>query len=440
MESHPPFDIATYKDQFPPSGAPEPLFFRSRDYPLPIGHLASLTFTQIHPDGLVTLYEMVLTWIPHDERLPACRITVTRGFGSISRFADALFHVYSPEASPHLLALLSEFPGASDGPTHPYKVDCRMERMQSYFDRLFGLQSSDNSNFVLDDPRITPEFFTILPKDRGDYISREKAWTEWQCTLQRMQEIEQRVVGKNEHSKANFAHERTKKYEYYDILMASIVDSGLWSQPSKLQSPSAAKISNKETVEDEDTDVSFTDLNNVFPLFASVGLFGNSLDNISLATVNSASSIPADRPSSLHSCNFHSSHSSEDTSLFGTPNTSTLDLTHTLLDVKPQEDLSANSRISSEATLSKIGVKHLQLNDENVISLSFTTRSYFRTIRILVDFIESWETILSRICIALQLPVNNRKLKGGIWAAGTKYVGSPHEKAIGLNSKEAFME
>lgn len=86
-------------------------------------------------------------------------------------------------------------------------------------------------------------------------------------------------------------------------------------------------------------------------------------------------------------------------------------------------------------------MKHLQLNDENVISLSLTnTRSYFRSIRILVDFIESWETILSRIYVALQLSVNNRKLKGGIWAAGTKYVGSPHEKAIGLNSKEAFME
>lgn len=46
--------------------------------------------------------------------------------------------------------------------------------MQRYFDRLFGLQAPDNSNFVLNDPRITPEFFAVLAKDHGDYISRKK--------------------------------------------------------------------------------------------------------------------------------------------------------------------------------------------------------------------------------------------------------------------------
>ncbi|AGV14187.1 hypothetical protein, variant [Cryptococcus neoformans var. grubii H99] len=455
FESHPPFNIVTYRDQFSPSEAAEPLFFRSRDHPLPIGHLASLTFIQIHPDGLVTLYEMVLTWIPLDESLPACRITVTRGFGSISRFADALFHIYSPEASPHLLALLSEFPKPSDGPTHPYKVDYRVGRMQRYFDRLFGLQAPDNSNFVLNDPRITPEFFAVLAKDHGDYISRKKAWAEWQCTLQKKQGIEQRVVGMDVHSKADFAHEKAEKYEY-DTLMAKIIDSGLRPQQPKPRSRSG-KIS-KETVGDEDTDVSFTELNNVFPLappralahplssnfsvdiFAPINLLGNSLDNLSLVTVISVSSIPADRPWSVVFRNFHSSHSSGDTSLFGTPNTSVSDLTHRLPVVKPQEDLPANSRTSSEATLSKLGVKNLRLNDENVISFSLTARFYFKTIRVVVDFAESWETILSHIYLALQLPANSRKRKSDMGTPSTKHIGSPHEKEIELNGREAFMK
>lgn len=223
------------------SRAPEPLFFRSSDHPLPVGHLASLSFSQTHPDGLVTLYEMILTWVPHNECLPACRITATRGFGSISRFAKALFHVYSPEASPHLLALLSEFPEPSDGPTHPYKVDYRMERMQRYFDCLFGFQAPINSDFVLDDPRITPEFFAFLAKDQDSYISRKKAWGEWQCTLQRKQEIVQHFLDEDQHSKANFAHEKVTEYED-DILMSKIMDSGCRVQRRKSQGRSKKSV------------------------------------------------------------------------------------------------------------------------------------------------------------------------------------------------------
>lgn len=437
------------------SRAPEPLFFRSSDHPLPVGHLASLSFSQTHPDGLVTLYEMILTWVPHNECLPACRITATRGFGSISRFAKALFHVYSPEASPHLLALLSEFPEPSDGPTHPYKVDYRMERMQRYFDCLFGFQAPINSDFVLDDPRITPEFFAFLAKDQDSYISRKKAWGEWQCTLQRKQEIVQHFLDEDQHSKANFAHEKVTEYED-DILMSKIMDSGCRVQRRKSQGRSK-KIS-KKAMENEDTDVNFSNLNHVFALapvrplpcsysstfavevFAPDGLFGNSVDDISLAIMDSASSTSANRPSRMDTCSFHSSHTSEDISLFGTPNTSVWDLAYTLLVVNPQEQLSAKSRISSEATLSKLGLKGLRPSDKNVISLSLTTRFYFETIRVLVDFTESIEKILSRIYVALQLPFNSRKLKGNVWIPGPKHVGAPNGKENGLKGKEAFMK
>ncbi|KIR30101.1 hypothetical protein I309_00969 [Cryptococcus deuterogattii LA55] len=192
---------------------------------------------------------MILTWVPHDESLPACRITATRGFGSISRFAKALFHIYSPEASPHLLVLLSEFPEPSDGPTHPYKVDYRMERMQRYFDCLFGLQAPNNPDFVLDDPRITPEFFAFLAKDQGSYMSRKKAWGDWQCTLQRKQEIEQHFLDEDQHANANFAHEKATEYED-DILMSKIMISGFRVQQRKSQ----------------DMDVNFSNLNHVFAL------------------------------------------------------------------------------------------------------------------------------------------------------------------------------
>lgn len=396
---------------------------------------------------------MILTWVPHDESLPACRITATRGFGSISRFAKALFHVYSPEASPHLLALLSEFPEPSDGPTHPYKVDYRMERMQRYFDCLFGLQAPNNSDFVLDDPRITSEFFAFLAKDQGSYISRKKAWGEWQCTLQRKQEIEQHFLDEDQHSKANFAHEKATKYED-DILMSKIMDSGSRVQQRKSQGRSK-KIS-KKAMENEDTDVNFSNLNHVFALppmrplphsysstlpvevFAPDGLFGNSVDDISLGIMNSASSTSANRPSRVVTC--HSSHSSEDVSLLGTPNLSVSDLAYTLHVVKRQEQLSAKSRISSEATLSTMGVKGLRPSDKNVISLSLITRFYFETIRVLVDFTESMEKILSHINVALQLPFNSRKLKGDVWIPGPKHVGALDEKENGLKVKEAFME
>lgn len=438
----------------PSSRVPEPLFFRSRDHPLPVGHLASLIFNQTHPDGVVTLYEMILTWVPHDECLPACRITATRGFGSIRRFAKALFHVYSPEASPHLLALLSEFPEPSDGPTHPYKVDYRMERMQRYFDCLFGLQAPINSDFVLDDPRITPEFFAFLAKDQGSYISRKKAWGEWQCTLQRKLEIEQHFLGEDQHSKANSAHEQATEYED-DILMSKIMDSSFRVQRRKSQGRSKKK--SKKAMENEDTDVNLSNLNHAFALcpllplprsysstfpvevFAPDGLFGNSVDDISLAMMNSASSTSANRPSREDTCSFHSSHTSEDISLFGTLNTSVSDLAYTLLVVNAQEQLSAKSRISSEATLSKLGVKDLRPSDKNVISHSLTTRFYFETIRVLVDFTESMEKILSRIYVALQLPFNSRKLKSNVWIPGPKHLGAPDEKENRLKGKEAFM-
>lgn len=209
-------------------------------------------------------------------------------------------------------------------------------------------------------------------------------------------------------------------------------------------------------MENEDMDVNFSNLNHVFALpserplplsysstfpvevFAPDRLFGNSVDDISFGIMNSASSTSTNRLSRVVTC--HSSHSSEVVSLFRTPNTSVSDLAYTLYVVKPQEQLSAKSRISSEATLSKLGVKGLRPSDKNVFSLSLTTRFYFETIRVLVDFTESMEKILSHIYVALQLPFNSRKLKGDVWIPGPKHVGRLDEKENGLKVKEASME
>lgn len=65
-------------------------------------------------------------------------------------------------------------------------------------------------------------------------MSRKKAWGDWQCTLQRKQEIEQHFLDEDQHANANFAHEKATEYED-DILMSKIMISGFRVQQRKSQ-------------------------------------------------------------------------------------------------------------------------------------------------------------------------------------------------------------
>ncbi|ODN97147.1 hypothetical protein I350_08127 [Cryptococcus amylolentus CBS 6273] len=459
-------DASTYTD-----GAAgvqsEPIFFGSRHAPLPAGHLASLAFTHILPQGLIPLYELQITWVPNDVRLPASRLNVTRGYGSLSKLADALFQEYHEGSTPYLKSLLADFPKAYDGPTLPQKTEYRAERMQHYFDLLFGIRTR-GEEYVLDNVYIMPEFFAILHGDVAERITRDEAWGEWEYTLERRIDIErweransgQDTVQRVPASLSNSVPRESTQ----SLRTSSSGESNRYSSNSApgedIQSPTRSKLVESGYWENEpstDTPPSreildsgeFTDLIDSFPLHkqhkpVEVRVIATSVHAPSSETPircsSSATALSIDPSASLEvSSDFHSpSCSSDKSGLYETPNSSVTDLGEFAGTGKADEHVRhvvVASKALATFMSSQPTPEKLALGEEGVIFIDLTTRFFFNTIPVLISTKESWRESLVRIYSALRLPFNSMSLKGDVEVLGAIHLGVPHDEEVELKSK-----
>ncbi|WVQ76300.1 hypothetical protein IAR50_005965 [Cryptococcus sp. DSM 104548] len=458
-----PLDAATYTD-----GAAgvqsEAIFFGSRQAPLPAGHLASLAFTHILPQGLIPLYEIQITWVPNDVRLPAARLNVTRGYGSLSKFAAALFKEYHEGSTSYLRSLLADFPKAYDGPTLPQKTEYRAEMMQHYFDLLFGIRTR-GEEYVLDNVYITPEFFAILHGDAGEEISRDEAWGEWEYTLERrivIERWERRNEGQDNDQRAqastNTSVPREDRQPSSQLSNSSAlgessrshaksqsVESGHWiNEPSIDTPPSHEILDNGE----------FSDLIDSFPMpkkqqkpvevrVISSPTERSPSSQTSIRCSSSATALSIDPSASLDvSSDFHSPSCSDKSGLYETPNSSVTDLSE-FAGMGQTDEHVRHVMVGSKALATFMSPQptpeKLVLGQEGVISIDLTTRFFFNTIPVLLCTKESWAESLVRIYSALRLPFNSMSLKGDVEVIGAIHLGVPHDEEVELKSKPDLM-
>ncbi|WVO18444.1 hypothetical protein L204_106161 [Cryptococcus depauperatus] len=464
----------------------DPLFFDARQVPLPVGHLATFTITRLHTAGLVPSYEMEIIWEPHNRNLPVCRITVTRGFGQMIRFSNAIYKAHSPGASSALSALLLDFPHPIDGPPFPDKMEYRAMRIQRYFEKLFGVRTMDGSAYILDHPRITPEFFALLHRDQVEIISRELACNAWKTIMNKQGNAQKWQVQPYGLSPDNCTKSSLSQSQP-QIKLSNGYDSTHWSNALNIDD----YYQSEQEQSDEESEDDFCDIINVFPYpparvipLPKLFVTSSSDEHLSercndseISNYLSSSAISSHANVSIDSvtCQEHSSSLATTVELqnseckesalndYQTQNDDDNSSVTTIVSSNSDSDACTNDvstpRITRE-NLQQIAtspsppptvaarqlhtvipargpLNELNLKNGHTLLVRLTTRHSLETVQVYIDAKGSWSDILCRIYSVLNLPIGSCILKGDI-PQENHVIGQLHGKEILLTCKKDF--